>query len=239
MHSIARIAALADTDLSLTRRAIQHLVYYGCLVLLDIFSFGAIYAPTAEIGGFVIDPDVKDECARYIRVPRLRIPSISTATLEHPSSSPPPPSNSTDQEKNEEWSITHTTLIHLYTSLRQGLPLKSWALANIAHLPGIDVRRLITFGILKGFVYRVHKYAIGSTSAGAVAPPTSLATSTREEVGGGAGEGAGVQNALPMLRFLDGLCCFDQMCTELGVPERVVEGRVRGMGEGLGVIVQR
>ena len=55
VNSISRIAQLADTDLSLTRRAVQHLVYYGCLVLLDIFSFGAIYAPTAEIGGFIVD----------------------------------------------------------------------------------------------------------------------------------------------------------------------------------------
>lgn len=218
-------------------------MYYGCLVLLDIFSFSAIYAPTAEISGFIIDPDIKDECARYIRVPRLRIGSTATlnpSALEHPSSSPPPPSTATDQETDEEWSIPHTTLIHLYTSLRQGLPLKSWALANLPHLAGVDVRRLITFGILKGFVYRVHKYAIASASAGAVAPPTSLATSTREDAGVGTGlEGAGVQNALPMLRFLDGLCCFDQMCTELGVAERVVEGRVRGLGEGVGVIVQR
>ncbi|KAH3995785.1 hypothetical protein HBI56_104750 [Parastagonospora nodorum] len=240
VHSIARIAALADTDLSLTRRAIQHLVYYGCLVLLDIFSFSAIYAPTAEIGGFVLDPDVKDECARYIRVPRLRLGSAapaSTTILEHPSPSSPTAA-STDDDKEEEWHIPHTTLIHLYTSLRQGLTLKNWVLANLSHLPGIDVRRLITFGVIKGFVYRVHKYAIASTSAGSTAPPTSLATSTREETGA-EGMGMGTENALPMLRFLDGLCCFDQICVELGVPERTVEGRVKGLGEGLGVIVQR
>ena len=77
VNSISRIAALADTDLSLTRRAVQHLVYYGCLVLLDVFSFGAIYAPTAEISGFVVDDDVKDE--QIEGVPEFWYQTLSTA----------------------------------------------------------------------------------------------------------------------------------------------------------------
>jgi hypothetical protein len=299
VNSTARIAQLADTDLSLTRRAIQHLVYYGCLVLLDVFSFGAIYAPTAEIGGFVIDDDVKEECARYIRVPRLRIgsdaktirlgsdtaDSTASSTTSHdndatPSSTPvPKPSTANDSSDTDEWHIPYTTLIHLYTSLRQGLTLKNWVLQNLDALQGIDVRRFITFGIIKGFLYRVHKYAIATTTALPPAPPTSLATSTVFEDGGtvrghnpsvshahaqhpsfslhrpsGAGQqkqdvdvdGDGLhtgegerENALPLLKFLDGMHCFDEMCTELGLSEKVVEGKVRGMGEGLGVVIQR
>jgi hypothetical protein len=341
VHSIARIAQLADTDLSLTRRAIQHLVYYGCLVLLDIFSFSAIYAPTAEIWGFVVDDAVKDECIRYIRVPRLRIgseaktirlgsdsetshnDSTSTSSSSHPPleplttttpstlrtssfdtnpHNPPAPSTSNNDDNNSdenEWPIDHPTLIHLYTSLRQGLSLKSWVLSNLSALHGIDVRRLITFGIIKGFLYRVHKYAVATTSALPPAPPTSLATSTvnlgevgeehQKGLGGGGPTGAGGaggihghhhpsfslhrpsttslhqshqhqlpqqehdgntaehvgilpgerENALPLLRFLDGMHCFDEMCTELGFAEKVLEGKVRGMGEGLGVIIQR
>jgi hypothetical protein len=302
VHSISRIAQLADTDLSLTRRAIQHLVYYGCLVLLDIFSFSAIYAPTAEIGVFVIDDALKDECIRYIRVPRLRIGSEartirlgsesetsheSTSSIPKPNTesnptslnttpfdthaAPPSHSNTADNDDaNEEWPIDHTTLIHLYTSLRQGLALKSWVLSNLPSLQGIDVRRLITFGIIKGFLYRVHKYGIATTSSLPPAPPTSLATSTanlndeggaRGEHGGGrhrlsmtgppqlqediGNHGAGgdvlgaTENALPLLRFLDGMHCFDEMCTELEVSEKVVDRRVRGVGEGLGVVVQR
>jgi hypothetical protein len=315
VHSISRIAQLADTDLSLTRRAIQHLVYYGCLVLLDIFSFSAIYAPTAEIGVFVIDDAIKDECIRYIRVPRLRIGSeaktirlgsesetshnqdtLSTSSIPRTESSsslanptslnttpfdhPAPPSHTTtanDDTDENEWPISHPTLIHLYTSLRQGLSLKAWVLSNLSLLTGIDVRRFITFGIIKGFLYRVHKYAIATTSSLPPAPPTSLATSTanlndegivraNEHVGGVIGfalhrpstvaqaqpqyanqqDGMGGQegqeqteNALSLLKFLDGMHCFDEMCTELGVSEKVVDGRIRGLGEGLGVVVQR
>jgi hypothetical protein len=307
VNSISRVAQLADTDLSLTRRAIQHLVYYGCLVLLDVFSFGAIYAPTAEISGFIIDEDIKDECMRYVRVPRLRIGS-EARTVRGESESEPIRNESTSSSTSEttpstlrtssldtsttpnddntnptnEWRIDPITLIQLYTSLRQGLTLKNWVLQNLPLLHGIDIRRLITFGIIKGFLYRVHKYAITTTSALPPAPPTSLATSTanlrESETATLRGTGMGVQhptfslhrpsvqhpstsqpkqdgggvvqhdvlgdkgaheNTLPLLKFLDGMHCFDEICTELGLEEKVVEDKVRGMGEGLGVIVQR
>ena len=358
VNSIAHIAQLADTDLSLTRRAIQHLVYYGCLVLLDIFSFGAIYAPTAEIGGFIADAEVKEECMRYVSVPRMHLGSTAkTARLDgeyterngdgRGSISSMASSVSQDSEtvgstlkvsefdsrhmatqKREEeeeeentWKTSHETLITLYTSLRQGLTLKNWVLENLDLLTGIDVRRFITFGIIKGFLYRVHKYAIATSTALPPAPPTSLQTSTATSpahprdsdtttIRGGnndrvhhasqpsiahshahhtsqpslhtpnpsfslhrpsvtsnpAGTPYHVQqpnpqhlnphkgdepqtldsliherdkSGLPLLRFLDGMHCFDEICTELGLPDRVVEGKVRGMGEGAGVVVHR
>ena len=332
VNSISRIAQLADTDLSLTRRAIQHMVYYGCLVLLDIFSFGAIYAPTAEIGGFVVDAHVKDECLRYVRVPRLttgldattvRLENESdssrdeqdsiSSSLSHRSEPRGPghqadahyshhPTHDQDDSDQEARHIDHETLISLYTSLRQGLTLKSWVLENLHQLGGIDVRRLITFGIIKGFLYRVHKYAIAAPSILPPAPPTSLQTSAAPSIvdpqasdsvtiRGGATHHTSYSNihphaqhpfvqvqrpsvastisvnphvanaqhvglpkpdavesivsdreektGLPLLKFLDGMHCFDEICSELGLPEKVVEGKVRGMGDGLGVVVHR
>ncbi|KAF3041669.1 Nitrogen permease regulator 2 [Didymella heteroderae] len=186
VNSISRIAQLADTDLSLTRRAVQHLVYYGCLVLLDIFSFSAIYAPTAEIGGFIVDDDVKGECMRYVRTPKLRVgsaaskttvgrsesersrderSSISSSVSQHSETASSTihisdfdAGENHDVNEDDEWHIEHETLITLYTSLRQGLTLKSWVLDNLDLLSGIDIRRFITFGIIKGFLYRVHNH---------------------------------------------------------------------------------
>lgn len=333
VNSISRIAQLADTDPSLTRRAIQHMVYYGCLVLLDIFSFGAIYAPTAEIGSFVVDAHVKDECLRYVRVPRpktgldantVRLESESgssrderdsdSSSASHLSEPRGPPGHQATEhnghhltqdkvdDNQDAWHIDHETLISLYTSLRQGLTLKNWVLENLHLLGGIDVRRLITFGIIKGFLYRVHKYAITAPSLLPPAPPTSLQTSAAPSVAnpqasdtitirGGAthhtphsnlhshAQHPSVQiqrpsiasttslnphaantqhvgfnkpekaeslasdreekSGLPLLKFLDGMHCFDEICSELGLPEKVVEGKVRGMGDGLGVVVHR
>lgn len=327
MNSIARIAQLADTDLSLTRRAIQHLIYYGCLVILDIFSFGAIYAPTAEIGGFVVDADVKEECLRYVLVPRLRMGSNSktvragsdseTSQDDRGSTSSSIPqqheTTSSEVKAEDEWHIDHEALITLYTSLRQGLTLKNWVLENLDLLSGIDVRRFITFGIIKGFLYRVHKYAIAASTVLPPAPPTSLQTSAATSIvnpsrdsdtatirGHTGAHQHPIPNSqassqynphaqtpsfslhrpsiasttsltphiasgqhlnppksddlhgidtlvsdrernggLPLLKFLDGMHCFDEICSELGLPEKEVEGKVRAMGDGLGVVIHR
>lgn len=319
VNSISRIAQLADTDLSLTRRAIQHLIYYGCLVLLDIFSFGAIYAPTAEIVGFIVDADVKEECSRYVRVPRLRMGSdaktvragseseISQDDRDSTSSSTSQQNETTSSnvKAEDEWHIDHETLITLYASLRQGLTLKNWVLENLDLLSGIDVRRFITFGIIKGFLYRVHKYAIAASTVLPPAPPTSLQTSAATSIVNPSRDSdtatirghAGVHHhpnptshvhtpsfslhrpsiasttslnphiasgqnlnptksddlhgldtmvsdrerngGLPLLKFLDGMHCFDEICTELGLAEKEVEGKVRAMGEGLGVVIHR
>ena len=59
--------------------------------------------------------------------------------------------------------ITTSALISLYTSLRQGQTLKSWCIEHQESLFGIDIRRFITFGVIKGFLYRVHKYALKLT----------------------------------------------------------------------------
>ena len=336
VNSISRIAQLADTDLSLTRRAVQHLVYYGCLVLLDIFSFSAIYAPTAEIGGFIVDDDVKEECMRYVRTPKLRLGSAASKTTvggsdsernrddrSSTSSSASQHSETAsstihisdydteeqqDEDDDDEWHIEYETLITLYTSLRQGLTLKSWVLDNLDLLSGIDIRRFITFGIIKGFLYRVHKYAYATSTALPPAPPTSLQTSATPSTANmrdsdtatirGNGHHPSITNlhshaqhpsfsihrpsiasttslnphlanthhqhkapsilrnqelkdmdelvsdreresGLPLVRFLDGMHCFDEICSELSLPEKVVEGKIRGVGEDLGVVIHR
>ncbi|KAG9565144.1 hypothetical protein KCV01_g20433, partial [Aureobasidium melanogenum] len=69
INSVQKIAILADTDLTLTRRALAHLLYYGCILMLNTFHFHAIYATTAEIGVFVEDTKMQDECRRYIVTP--------------------------------------------------------------------------------------------------------------------------------------------------------------------------
>lgn len=319
IQSVAQIAQLADADLSLTRKAMQHLVYYGCLVLLDVFSFAAVYAPTAEIGGFIVDEAVKEECVRYVQVPRVRWKGPSTTTTRLGSEASvagssrnsrssvssnasttsaqsdslsatdslanPPGPPSRDEVTHD---ISHETLITLYTSLRQGLPLRQWVLDNLELLRGIDVRRLITFGIIKGFLYRIHKYAIATSTNTAMppAPPTSLqsvpASTAPSTHGNAASDTSTVRNhpspahretsavaslqhkpsvpsslfapggerrfenitrldsiisgeemggAEGLVRFLDGMHCFDEICTELGVSEKATEGKVKLLGD--------
>lgn len=132
---------------------------------------------------------------------------------------------------------------------------------------GIDVRRFITFGVIKGFLYRVHKYAVLDGPRGAGGEEVLLVRGVDEAAaieqherieswrdsgganveGGSGGRGANgnvgqgsrrasiaassssVTKALPLARYLDGMHCFDEICTELQAGEREVSERMKAI----------
>ncbi|KAJ5497926.1 Nitrogen permease regulator 2 [Penicillium expansum] len=228
VNSVRIISVLADTDFSLTCRALRHLLYYGCLFILDIFSFTAIYAPTAQFSQTIgSDETMQLECARYVNlrfaphpptgpsspIPATLIPSPSahgittgsagTAVLSS-SLTDPTPSLGREESRfdaEEIWPLLGTeetpsstsptstnalhkpaivdgaALVELYASLKQGQSVKQWYAAHSRSLANIDIRRFITFGVIKGFLYRVHKYAC-ATSQPAPPPRASSFTPT-------------------------------------------------------------
>ncbi|MCJ1300734.1 Nitrogen permease regulator 2 [Hypocenomyce scalaris] len=204
LNSVRQIALLADADYKLVRKAIAHLLYYGCVILLDIFSFGAIYAPTAEMAGFVQDADMQDECARYVAIPDSGLPGTG--------------GNAALGGEHGQGSSAGIRLVELYCSLKQGQSLKSWCIEHAGALAGLDVRRLITFGVIKGFLYRVHKYAI-ATSLLAVGGGKQREQKTKEPPDAG------------LAKYLDGTHCFDEICTELLISEKELVGRLKGFGD--------
>lgn len=229
--SVSQIAQLSDTDLNLTRKAISHLVYYGCVILLDIFQYSAIYAPTAEITSFVEDAHAQDEGLRYVTVGRYR--RLTEQELD----------GSTQETwawKPNETALDNARLVQLYASLKQGQTLKSWCLEHNVLLAGIDVRRFITFGVIKGFLYRVHKYALldgaaqpadgmGLGGRGASEEPAfdperveQWRDSRRNSAGGSSGG-----PELPMTRYLNGMHCFDEICTDLRLSDKKVTERLK------------
>lgn len=370
VNSVRIISILADTDFSLTCRAIRHLLYYGCLLLLDIFSFSAIYAPTAQFSSTIAsDEDMQRECARYVNTffaPQLANPpttapgqvpaapwagSHSDVPARRDSSDtagvgggiaaaaagafgggpspfdpdelwPPVDSDDTDttttnNNTTDDTTATITTtnttstekphqvvdgvtIVELYASLKQGQSVKQWYAQHSRHLAHIDIRRFITFGIIKGFLYRVHKYAYDTgfpapskheqhshnhtnnhyycshlpgmtsglssrgpgtganspyassvgdgsgtgTATGAATPTggdnnnqqsTSVQSRSMEDYRGegegeGDGEGEGEDDFIDdksLAKYLDGMHCFDQICTELEVSERELTARLK------------
>ncbi|PGH29631.1 hypothetical protein GX50_07614 [[Emmonsia] crescens] len=198
VNSVRIISALADTDFSLTCSAIRHLIYYGCIFLLDIFSFTAIYAPTAQFGSTIaVDEDMQRECARYVNTRFAPTPSITAPPTLNPSTQSALSSGSRSRSKvhnddyvdhDDIWPLASNSatsardpanqrtsiidgvgLIELYASLRQGKTVKQWYIEHTHELANIDLRRFITFGVIKGFLYRVHKYAYAT---GCIAQPT-------------------------------------------------------------------
>ncbi|WEW58318.1 Nitrogen permease regulator 2 [Emydomyces testavorans] len=323
INSVRSISILADADFSLTCRAIRHLVYYGCVLLLDIFSFSAIYSATAQFGSTIVsDKEMQRECARYVNT-RFS-PTLAPAKTSRPASSSSVTGSRSDmphrekqswREQDDIWprmgkeekSTTHSNtsgrpdivdgvgIVELYASLRHGQSVKQWYLEHMRELANIDVRRFITFGVIKGFLYRVHKYpyATGQPAQTSTTLPTAVTSSTkssqqtsflssspsftRSRMGSTASGMETVSSAHPrrrksghfngpaelpihsddhsgdenendedddrdgdeeaehragiddeaLAKFLDGMHCFDEICTELEISEKELTARLK------------
>lgn len=238
LNSVRRIASRADADYKLVRKAIAHLVYYGCVMLIDVFSFGACYAPTEEIGGFVVDNEMQEEGRAYILMPEARAAVTNAAAAGIVSESKLTTSgigsglssalsgsgladggSSSELAANVHHYLDGSALVDLYLSLRQGQSLRNWCLEHAELLTSgvLDVRRFINFGIVKGFLYRVHKYVIALNHI-----------KGRKGLESSAGNGEAVRGKsrqetdenIELAKYLDGTHCFDEICTEMGWSEK-------------------
>ena len=100
-----------------------------------------MYALTPDIEDIVASTDLQNECVRYVTSGTTHndLVLISGGNTKQPS---------------------FASLFELYCSLRQGKTLREWITENKSALAGLDVRRFISFGVIKGFLYRIHRYPI-------------------------------------------------------------------------------
>lgn len=210
INSVKQISLLADADYKLVRKAIEHLLYYGCLLLLDIFSFSAIYAPTAELASFVEDVEMQAECARYVALP----------VDGH-------------LEGSKRDVIDGFQMVELYLSLKQGQNVKAFYIEHAEIMNKMDVRRFITFGVIKGFLYRVHKYAIATsqTSRRKRDSKTRVKQKKTPSISVEPGTDEVDSDLAELETFLDGTHCFDEICTELMITEQELMGRLKAIGD--------
>ncbi|CCG83425.1 Nitrogen permease regulator 2 [Taphrina deformans PYCC 5710] len=128
VSSVKQISEAADVDPLLAEKCMEHLLYYNTIVVTDIFQFNAVYAVTPELDTLNFNPREQEECCAYI------VANPTGVVLK--------------------WSM----VFELYASLRHGLMLKEWMKLHLSEVRGIDPRRFITYGIIHGFVYRIHTY---------------------------------------------------------------------------------
>ncbi|KAI1818316.1 nitrogen permease regulator 2 [Poronia punctata] len=200
VNDVRRIAWLADVSLPLTQCALQHLLYYDTILLLDMFFFGSCYATRPGIHDFVANrAGMVDECAAYVCIssPTLNVGremSDSTSSLGVPGDTPraqsidtggsitptatPRPHQITTPSINVSHTessglgarpvvMSHYQLVRLMTTFCVGRSVMEWVRlhqeSGFDVLRHIDVRRLVQFGVVKGLLYRVHKYAVSKS----------------------------------------------------------------------------
>ena len=136
VKDIRLIAHSADVSLNLTKIAIRHLLFYKSVLMLDMFLFGNIYAPTPDMVTFISRPEMQQECEEYVwhgpRVTGVRFWLCRLFT------------SLTVGRTLKEWVMLHITQ------------------DNFNANEFVDVRRFIQFGIIKGLIHRVHAYPVSS-----------------------------------------------------------------------------
>lgn len=196
IKDVRRIAHDADVALDLTKIALQHLIYYDSILMLDLFLFGNIYAPTPEINDFLADKDnMQEECANYVYINGPR--------------------------------ISNFYLSRLFTSLCTSRTLKEWIKMHMDQgfpvLNHVDVRRFIQFGVIKGLLYRVHKYAVSSQYL------DSLAT----------GQAIRIEGGDLLQNYTDGCHCFDEITAEKNMGDVKIVEQLRKFPKGDVEIIYR
>lgn len=171
VSDVRRIAHAASVSLDLTKTALRHLLYYDTILLLDIFFFSSCYAARPAIHDFVRNVDgIVDECASYVSHGRARVSNFH--------------------------------LIKLMSSFAPGRNVKEWLFVNreagFDVLKYVDVRRFVQFGVIKGCLYRVHKYVVSKQYLAALAT----------------GQSRPIEGGDPLQKYTDGCHHFDQIITE-------------------------
>ncbi|KAG2111702.1 nitrogen permease regulator 2-domain-containing protein [Suillus discolor] len=121
----------SDCDIELTRQAISHLLYYQVIMIIDIFQYSNMYTLRKNVQWLADECHVKDECGPYV-------------TKHAPGRVVP------------DW----PKLLHLYSRLKSGKTVLDWMETYNVYELGIDVRRFTSFGVIKEFLRRVHRWPI-------------------------------------------------------------------------------
>lgn len=186
VSDVRRIAHAASVSLDLAKTAFRHLLYYDTIILIDIFFFASCYAPRPGIHDFIRNVDrMVDECAGYVSHGRAR--------------------------------VSNYHLIKLMSSFAPSKSVKEWIMTNqeagFDVLNYVDVRRFIQFGIIKGCLYRVHKYVMSKQYLKAVA----------------SGDGQRIADAPSLQKYTDGNHHFDQIITEQNLTNDEIMDKLKAL----------
>ncbi|KXX73541.1 Nitrogen permease regulator 2 [Madurella mycetomatis] len=236
VSDVRRIAWAADVSLELAQLALRHLLYYDTILLLDMFFFGACYAPRPGIHDFIANVGgMVDECANYVCVGAVAAAAAAataggegraagggdrpgTGIVGSGRGDGIQSVNGSGGNSNSGVTghrVSNYMLIKLMTTFCVGKTVMEWLKghmdAGFDVLRFVDVRRLVQFGVIKGCLYRVHKHVVSKQYLAA------LATGQARPVAGGD----------PLQKYTDGCHTFDQIITEQNLTDAEIMDKLK------------
>ncbi|OBZ85444.1 Nitrogen permease regulator 2 [Choanephora cucurbitarum] len=185
INHVKRIAELANVKPEWARQSMEHMIYYGCIIMIDIFQYSNVYAVKPEITR-LFDPKygLAQECVSFITIPNAAEISIER-------------------------------IYALYCGFKHGLTVKDWIEEQQLAFLNIDERRVISFGIIKDLIYRVHKYPILTTTTSGNESMSQLDFPLPHQYHRVLNKCTGQPIHPDIIPFLDGKHHYDEICTEL------------------------
>ena len=124
---VKKIALETDIGIDLIKKALQHLLYYECIRMIDIFQYSNMYAVTESIYTVFHTEELQRMCINFVSKPGFPVPSFRE-------------------------------VMALYCDMRPGVRLSQ--LFSSQNSSNINHKSFIAFGLLKGFIRRVHEYPL-------------------------------------------------------------------------------
>lgn len=139
--------------------------YYNAVILVDLFQFTNSYTVLPDIAEIAHateedeedqGADLRSECENYVFSSTSRASLLKLLPLvpDEPQTDPESPT------LGDSSPVPFSTLLSFYSHLRPGLTISSWIDDHSLDDLPIDVRRMIQFGVIKGFLRRVYAFPI-------------------------------------------------------------------------------
>lgn len=140
---VRAIAELTDIPMEMVKCAIQQLLVYGMVKLIDTFQFSNVYAITGNLKQLLTDEDLQHACLDYVD---------------------PPKSSSQHQEGRSNQSryltLNINILFRLYASFGAGSRASDVFVNGKTAQYGLNEKRFITFGVVHELIRRLHHFPI-------------------------------------------------------------------------------
>lgn len=145
LNFVRAIAERSNVDVSLVRRCCQHLLYYGCVALVDVFQYSNVYATLPRVQLLVTSDVLRESAVSYIAKAPPRGVMARSASLD-------------ESAGGGDGGVAFGVIFRIFAAFGAGTPVGDVALQADTAALGIDDRRLTAFGLLHGLLRRVRKY---------------------------------------------------------------------------------
>jgi hypothetical protein len=166
---VRKIAEIADVDLKSARQAFGSLLHHGVITKVDIFQFSNVYKVTNQVQELVSSIELQERCVRCV------CPDLARSMK-------PEHSDNTLGSGRHVTKRMFQNIFRTYCAFRGGINvedvLKSQLILNDDddedgevedNDDRLDPNRFVVFGVVCGFLRRVHEYPLMSSKAREIA----------------------------------------------------------------------